>query len=58
MIVYTCPQCGGDLIAFVITTLPPITGQKCTRCSWRLEEPQKEIVRIPFEQRMDGDGDV
>lgn len=37
MIIYICPECGGDLVDYVITTYPPIQAKKCLRCGWRWE---------------------
>lgn len=49
MIVYTCPNCGGDLVDYVITTYPSIQAKKCLRCGWRWESQTSPICRIRFE---------
>ena len=48
MMIETCPECGGDLMNYVITTYPPITAKKCLRCSWRWEDKTSDIRRVPF----------
>ena len=48
MLIYTCPKCGSDLIPYTIATYPPIHAYRCFKCGWRHEEPQDQIVRIPF----------
>ena len=51
MIIETCPECGGDLISYVLTSNPPIPGKKCLWCSWRWEGKREEIVRVPFVEK-------
>ncbi len=53
-IIYTCPECGKDLVNTVIATLPSIERWECSECGWYYEEgQQKEIIRIPFNPTMD-----
>ena len=41
MIIYTCPECGADLLASVIYTYPPINCMDCPSCGWHWEsEPE------------------
>lgn len=47
MIVYTCPECGHDLIEEVLDSYPPIYKKYCYNCGWSHSE-QEEIIRIPF----------
>ena len=49
MIIETCPQCGGDLVNYIITTYPPIPGKKCMSCGWSWEGRGEEIKRVPFD---------
>ena len=48
MIIYTCPQCGGDLRAVQLTCNPPINQLVCHQCGWQYEEPREDMIRIPF----------
>ena len=47
MIVFTCPECGGDLRYSDICTYPPIHVAECPVCGWR-EEKRENIKRIPY----------
>ena len=47
-IVEVCPKCGADIIAEEICTYPPIPVRRCTKCEWKWEGEQEEIVRVPF----------
>ena len=47
MIIYTCPECGHDLMSEVLTCMPPIHRYFCSKCGWSHSE-QEEVVRIPF----------
>lgn len=47
-IIYTCPNCGGDLSEIMIATNPPIYTKVCHNCGWSVEEPRESIVRIPY----------
>lgn len=47
MIIYTCPECGHDLLREVLTCYPPINKDYCPNCGWSHSE-QEEIIRIPF----------
>ena len=49
MIIYTCPECGGDLVDYVITTYPPIQAKKCLRCGFRWESKTTPVCRIRFD---------
>ena len=53
MLIYTCPNCGSDLIPYTIAVYPPIHTYVCFKCGWRHEEPQDHIVRIPFKDDME-----
>lgn len=56
MVIYTCPECGGDLVDYVITTYPPISAKKCLNCDWRWEDKMDVIKRVPFDPRGREDG--
>lgn len=47
MIIYTCPECGHDLMNEVLTCNPPIHEYYCPNCGWRHHD-REEVVRIPF----------
>lgn len=47
-IIYTCPNCGGDLSEIMIATNPPIYTKVCHNCGWSVEEPRENVVRIPY----------
>lgn len=47
MIIYTCPECGHDLLSEVLTCMPPIYRDYCPSCGWS-HSKQEEIVRVPF----------
>lgn len=49
MVIYICPQCGGDLVDYVIATYPPISAKSCPNCGWRWEDRLDEIKRVPFD---------
>lgn len=55
MIVYTCPDCGADLIPVSYMTNPPLMAYVCHSCGWRHEESlgEKTVRRVPFEQAGD-----
>ena len=57
MVIYTCPECGGDLMPYVITTYPPISACMCLKCGWRWESEREELRRIPFVPVDKEDGD-
>lgn len=49
MIIYTCPECGGDLMNLVLTSHPPIPEKYCMRCGWRWVGHRPDtITRVPF----------
>lgn len=48
MIIYTCPECGHDLIDYSLTSDPPISKKECLNCGWNKIIESKEIIRIPF----------
>jgi len=58
MIIETCPKCGHDLEETVLTTNPPILVKRCLHCGWRWEWGQKNITRIPFQDRIVKDMNV
>ena len=47
-LIYTCPNCGHDLQDICLTSNPPINKKVCHYCGWSVEEPQENIVRIPY----------
>lgn len=47
-IIYTCPNCGGDLQEEMLTCDPPIHKKVCHNCGWSHEDPREEVVRIPY----------
>ena len=47
MIIYTCPECGRDLLSEVLTCMPPIYRDYCPSCGWS-HSKEEEVVRIPF----------
>ena len=49
MIIETCPECGGDLMPYVICTYPPIPAKKCLKCGWRWEGEREQFIRVPFQ---------
>lgn len=49
MIIYTCPECGGDLDEIVLTSNPPIYKKRCPMCGWE-ESKMGEVIRIPYQQ--------
>ena len=48
MIIFTCPECGADLVPYTIATYPPIHAYRCFNCGWVHEEDQGPIIRVPF----------
>ena len=51
MIIYTCPQCGGDLREIMLPSNPPIHQQVCPQCGWQHEE-RESVIRIPFSEQI------
>ena len=47
MIIYTCPECGHDLMIEALTSVPPINKYYCFNCGWS-HTIRDEITRIPF----------
>ena len=47
-VVYTCPNCGGDLQIECICTNPPQYRMTCFKCGWVEEEAQEDTIRIPY----------
>lgn len=47
MIIYTCPECGHDLLSEELTCYPPIHRDYCPNCGWE-HSKQEKIERIPF----------
>lgn len=49
MIIYTCPECGTDLIEAIATSNPPQRQFVCPSCGWQhWHEDKEEIIRIPY----------
>lgn len=48
IVIETCPECGSDLLNYVITCYPPIPVRYCPHCGWRHEDIRNEIIRVPF----------
>lgn len=48
VVIETCPKCGGDLLDYVLTSLPPIPCKRCMRCGWDWQGNREDIVRVPF----------
>lgn len=48
ILVETCPECGHDLLNYIITCYPPIPVKYCPHCGWRYEDVSNEIIRVPF----------
>lgn len=57
MIVYTCPECGGDLRFSTILTYPPTNITECPFCGWR-EEKMEKIERTPYKSNSQHDHTV
>lgn len=51
MIIYTCPECGGDLEPFALTSNPPIYKKRCHKCGWE-ESSMDEAIRIPYQSHI------
>ena len=49
-VVETCPQCGGDLLSFTLSSLPLFQCKVCTQCGWRWQSERGQFIRIPFEE--------
>lgn len=47
MIIYTCPECGHDLLTSELTCIPPIHRYECPKCGWKHEE-REEVTRVSF----------
>ena len=50
IIIYTCPECGHDLIEERTATYPSNRIKKCAFCGWKSEE-QEAIIRIPYDEK-------
>lgn len=49
MIVYICPECGGDLQEMVLDSYPPIYKKECLKCGWSYSLINgEEIIKIPY----------
>lgn len=48
MLIYTCPNCGGDLHDIMLACNPPIHQKVCHNCGWSYEDPREEVIRVPF----------
>lgn len=48
IIIETCPECGHDLIDYVIDTYPPIETKQCLNCGRTFYGEREEIVRVPY----------
>ena len=51
MIIFTCPECGGDLEPFVLTSNPPICKMRCRICGWEGSNDIPETIRIPYQSQ-------
>ena len=51
-IIYTCPNCGGDLSEIMVATNPPIYTKVCHNCGWSVEELREKVVRIPYQENV------
>lgn len=47
-IIYTCPECGGDLQHVLLTSDPPKHQEMCISCGWSSEVEDEVVVRIPY----------
>lgn len=47
MIIYTCPECGHDLMSVTCACIPPIHEYHCYNCGWS-HSNREEVVKIPF----------
>lgn len=47
MVIYTCPECGHDILSEILTSMPPIHRDYCPNCGWEHSETE-EIIRIPY----------
>ena len=50
MIIYTCPECGGDLDGIVLTSNPPIYKMRCRICGWEVNEGV-QTIRMPYQSQ-------
>ena len=48
MLVYICPECGGDLQEVVLASNPPQIKKYCSKCGWSYIE-NEEIYRVPYQ---------
>jgi Zn-finger nucleic acid-binding protein len=48
-IIYTCPECGLDLMDLVLTANPPILQKRCPNCGWVWTDKPTETIRVPFD---------
>ena len=51
MVVYTCPECGCDLVFSQILTSPPINVAECKNCGYLDEQPE-HIERVVYDPSM------
>ena len=48
-LIYTCPQCGGDLHEECLATYPPQYVIRCFACGWSEKmADNNNIVRVPY----------
>ena len=50
MIIYTCPECGHDLVDLLLTAKPFVIKKECLNCGWTGNIKPENIVRIPFDE--------
>lgn len=50
-----CPKCGHDLLHIMIATYPEIPSWVCQHCGWSYEGKREEVVRVPFQEKMDAE---
>lgn len=49
MIIYTCPNCGGDLQEIMLASLPPQFKKECPNCGWsHIDSMSEQIIKIPY----------
>ena len=48
IIIETCPECGHDLVDYVIDTYPPIETKQCLNCGKTFYKEREEVIRVPY----------
>ena len=56
-VIYTCPQCGGDLHEVCLPVNPPKYKVQCFACGWSDNTKEEKVIRIPYEDRFILNGD-